>query len=381
MKITKENVKTILFIALCIILMFALLWHLDGLLQLIGKLFTVIKPVIIGFCMAFIFNIPMSFLEQKAFGFLLKPDKRGKTHARLARLISVLLTLILFLGAIALLLLVIIPQVVDTVSAILSSIPAFTERAIVFSQEFLARFDISSQNITEFLLGGKELLTTIGEFINQNLNSLLLSAKDIGTSVISGVVSVLLGLFIAIYFLFDKEKMFLQIKRLFSALLSQKTFSKLAHIVRLSGRSFTHFISGQFIEAIILGCLCFSGMLIFGFPYASVISVLIGTCALIPILGAWIGGAVSALLILISNPIKALWFIVFLLVLQQIEGNLIYPRVVGKQVGLPGVWVLLSIVIGTNILGAFGALLAVPVASVVYVLLSEFVAAREKKHD
>lgn len=378
MKITKDNIKAILFIALCIILMFAVLWHLDGLLQLVGKLFTVIEPIIIGFCMAFVFNIPMSFLEQKVFAFLLKPDKKGKTHEKLARLISVLLTLIIFIGTIALLLLVIIPQVIDTVTVIISSIPAFTERAITFTQELLSRFDISSHSVTEFLLDGKEFLTTAGEFIKQNLNSFLLSARDIGTSVVSGVISVFLGMFIAIYFLLDKEKMFVQIRRLFFALLSPTAYSNLAHIVALSGKSFTNFISGQFIEAIILGCLCFSGMLVFDFPYALVISVLVGVSALIPILGAWIGGGISALLILINSPVKALWFLVFFIVLQQLENNLIYPRVVGKQVGLPGVWVLLAIVIGTNIMGAFGAILAVPLASVIYVLLSEFVASREK---
>ena len=382
MKITKENVKAILFIALCIILMFAVIWHFEGLVALGANLLAVIEPILIGACIAFIINIPMSFIEKKLFSFLLKPNKKGLCHPRFARLFSLVLSLALFIGAIALLLLVIIPQVIETISVIIASIPSFTERAIKFSQEYLDRFNISAQRITEVLLDGKELLTTVSSFLKQNLSTFILSATNIGSSVLSGVISGFLGLFISIYFLFDKEKILLQIKRLFAAILSKKTFNRLAHIVEISNNSFIHFISGQVLEAIILGLLCFSGMLIFGFPYAPVISVLIGVLALVPILGAWLGGIISALLILISNPIKAFWFIVFFLILQQLEGNLIYPRVVGKQVGLPGVWVLLSIVIGSNILGAAGALIAVPIASVAYILLSELVIKRESmKND
>ena len=207
----------------------------------------------------------------------------------------------------------------------------------------------------------------------------LQSAKTIGGSVVSVVINVVLSIFIAFYFLLQKDLIINQCQRLAGAVLSQKVYNKTARILNLSNRAFANFISGQFIEAIILGVLCFIGMLIFRFPYPEVVAVLVGVSALIPILGAWLGGGISAVLILINNPIKALWFLVFLVVLQQLESNLIYPRVVGKQVGLPGVWVLLAVVIGTGVYGAFGALLAVPVASVAYTLLSDFVAYRNER--
>lgn len=381
MKISKENVKTILFIAFCITMLFALIWHFEGLVELLLKLFAVVRPVIVGFCIAFVFNIPMSFFERKLFGFMLRPNKKGKTHKTLARLFSVLLAILTFAAAVSLLFLFIIPQIVDTVSSIITRIPAFTQRAIEFTQNFLSRFNIDAKNVTQMLLGGEEALTEVGNFIKNNLSSVLLSATHFGTSVVSGVVTAFLGIFIATYFMFDKEKILGQIRRFFKSIISEKTFGYLAHVVEVSSKAFSNFISGQVLEALILATLCFIGMLIFGFPYPLVVSVLVGVTAIVPILGAWLGGGIAALLILIYDPVKALSFIVYFLILQQIEGNLIYPRVVGSQVGLPGVWVLLAIIIGSNVIGPVGALVAVPLASVIYVLLAEFVKKREQRNE
>ncbi len=379
MKISKENIKIILGMALCIILMFAIVWNLGTFLKFLGLVLTVLTPVIIGFCIAFILNIIMSFIEPKLFGFMLKPDKKGRTYKKIARLLSIIITLVVFVGAIALLMFFIIPQVIQTITAIVAGIPAFAERAIVFCQKYLDNFGITSDQITELVLDGRDFLTTVGNFLKNNMNSFIMSATSIGTSLVSGLTSTFLGIFVAIYFMFDKEQIISQISRLFRALLKPQIYKKSAHIIEVSSKSFSNFISGQCIEAVILGVLCFIGMIIFRIPYAPVISVLIGVCALIPILGAWIGTAISFLLILIADPVKAVWFVVYILVLQQVEGNLIYPRVVGKQVGLPGVWVILTIVVGTGVMGPFGALLAVPVASVAYALVLEYVLAFEKK--
>ena len=221
-------------------------------------------------------------------------------------------------------------------------------------------------------------MTKVGNFIKNNLNGFLKSASVIGGSVVSVVANIFLSLFIAIYLLTGKEMIINQCRRLAGALFSDKIYNRISRVMSLSNKAFANFISGQFIEAIILGVLCFLGMLIFRFPYPAVVGVLVGVSALIPILGAWIGGGLSAILILINNPIKALWFLVFLIVLQQLEGNFIYPRVVGRQVGLPGVWVLMAVIIGNGVYGALGALMAVPIASVVYTLLSDFTAYRSE---
>lgn len=381
MKISKENVKTILFIALCIILMCVVVMRFDVVLGFVSVALSVVKPIIIGFCIAFVLNLLMSFIERKIFGFMLKPNKKGKTYKGFARLFSVLLTFVIFCGAIALLLFFIMPQVIETITAIISSIPAFTEKAIVFSKDYLERFNITSEQIREFLLNSQNLITTVGNFLKDNINTFLQSVTTFGTSLVSGIVSTLLGIFVAIYFLFDKEKLLIQMKRLFKAVLKPHVFEKVVHITHVSSKSFSNFISGQLMESLILGVLCFFGMLIFKIPYAPVVSVTIGVCALIPILGAWIGTAISFVLILIVNPVKALWFVVFIIVLQQIEGNLIYPRVVGKQVGLPGVWVLIAVVVGSGLMGAIGTLLAVPATSVVYTLVGEYVRKKENSDE
>lgn len=375
MKLSNDLTKKILFISFCIIVMIAVALNIANVFGLLSAALKILTPVIGGFCAAFILNIVMKFFEDRVFCFL----KKYKKCSKLIRPVSLALAFIVFLGAITVVLLVIIPQVSETAQSIVQGFPAFTDRALDFTENMLERFDITRDRISEILLGGEELITKIGNFVKENMNGFLESARTIGGSVVSVVVNVVLSLFIAFYFLLQKDLIISQCQRLAGAVMSQRAYNKTARILNLSNRAFANFISGQFIDAIILGLLCFIGMLIFRFPYPEVVSVLVGVCALIPILGAWIGGGVSAVLILINNPIKAFWFLVFLIVLQQLESNLIYPRIVGKQVGLPGVWVLLAVVIGTGVYGAFGALLAVPVASVVYTLLSDFVAYRNER--
>ena len=372
MKISKELTKKILFISFCIIVMLTVALNIGSVFKLVCSVFSMLTPIIGGFCAAFILNIVMKMFEQKVFAFL----SRRKNGKKLIRPLSLIATLLVFLGAITIILLVIIPQVSETAQSIIAGFPAFTVRAGEFIENTLERFDITHERISDILLGGEELMTKISSFIQGNMNGFLQSAKVIGGSVISTVANVFLGLFITIYLLMEKDMIISQCSRLSHAVLSERAYNRIYRVLSLSNKAFSSFISGQFIEAIILGVLCFIGMLIFHFPYAEVVAVLVGVSALIPILGAWIGGGLSAVLILINSPIKALWFLVFLVILQQLENNLIYPRVVGKKVGLPGVWVLISVVIGNKLLGAIGALIAVPVASVLYTLLSDFTAYR-----
>ncbi|MBQ8605752.1 MAG: AI-2E family transporter [Clostridia bacterium] len=377
MKFTKENIKSIIFIAFCIILIMTCFMRMEALIAILGFIFGILTPVIVGFCIAFILNIPVMFFEKRLFFFLLRTNKKGVSHPRFARLFSVILTLVLFAGAVSLLLFFIIPQIADTITIIISGIPAFTERAIKFSQKYLNEYGVTPKMISDLLLGGKNILTTIGDFFKSNIGSVL----NFGSSVLSGVVNAVLGIFIATYFMFDKEKVLFQLKRFFRAALKPTHYSYYSHVVSVSSRSFSNFISGQVLEAFILGTLCFFGMLIFRMPYALVVSAIISISALVPILGAWVGAVVGFSLILINDPVKALWFVLFIVILQQLEGNLIYPRVVGKQVGLPGVWVLLAIVIGTGFMGVIGALVAVPLASVAYTLVAEFVVKKEQKES
>jgi len=374
----KDNTKRILLISAAIILMLTVAFNLTVVWMALKSLFAIFTPILIGFCIAFVLNLIMRLFERYVFKGLSTEKKPRPTLVRILSLVSTIITAII---AIALILLVIIPQVIKTANSIVAGFPSFASRATVFVRELLERFDVKPERITELILGGEAFFDNIADFAKTNLNGVVKSVVSIGGSVVSVTSDIFFGLFIAIYFLADKDRIVGQCKRLVRALLKPDNYVKVAHIGRVAGKSFSNFLSGQFLEAIILGSLCFIGMLIFRFPYAPVISVLVGVTALIPIVGAWAGGGISAILILTRSPMQALWFLLFFIVLQQIEGNFIYPKVVGKQVGLPGVWVLIAVVVGTGLFGAGGALLSVPLAAVAYALTSEFVVTREKKRQ
>ncbi len=376
--INKETTKKILFIAAVIILMLTAAFNISALWTGLLAVYSVLEPLIIGFCLAFILNLLVNLFEKRIF-FKLSTQKHSR-HT-LIRLLSIISTLIVFVVAVALILLVIIPQVSKSVSSIVTSLPAFADRVIVWMRDTLENFGFTAERITNIVLGGEAFMDKITAFVQTNLNGVFKSVVSVGGAAVGVTSDIFFGLFIAIYFLFDKDRVSSQCKRLLKALSKQKVYDKMTHIGTIAYKSFSGFIGGQLIEAVILALLCLIGMLIFRFPYAPVVAVLIGVTALIPIVGAWLGGALSALLILTTNPAKALWFLLFFIILQQLEGNFIYPRVVGKQIGLPGVWVLLAVVLGTGFFGAAGALISVPLASVLYTLTTEFVVKKENKDD
>ncbi len=375
---TKENIKKILLICAAVIVMLTLALNISLLWVGVLTLYSVFEPVIIGFCLAFILNLLVNLFEKRVFSKLSNEKARRRT---LIRILSIICTLIVFILAVALILLVIIPQVTKTVSSIVASLPQFADRAMVWIRDTLERFGVTTERITNIVLGGEAVMDKITAFAQNNLNGVLKSVVSFGGAAFGVTSDIFFGLFIAIYFLFDKDRISMQCKRLLRAVFKKKAYGCLSHVGSIAYKSFSNFIGGQLIEAVILALLCLIGMLIFRFPYAPVVSVLIGVTALIPIVGAWVGGALSALLILTNDPPKALWFLLFFIILQQLEGNFIYPRVVGKQIGLPGVWVLLAVVIGSGISGAVGALIAVPLSSVLYTLATEYVIKTEKTND
>lgn len=375
---TKENIKKILLIAAAIIVMFTVALNIGAVWTGISSLYSIFEPVLIGFCLAFILNLLVVLFEKHVF---FKLSTQKKNRHTLIRVLSIISTLIVFVLSVALILLVIIPQVTKTVSSIAASLPQFADRAMVWVRDTLLRFGVTTERITNIVLGGEAFMDKITAFAQTNLNAVLKSLVSIGGTAVSVTSDIFFGLFIAIYFLADKDRVVRQCKRLLRAVFKEKIYAHMSHVGTIAYKSFSNFIGGQLIEAVILGVLCFIGMLIFGFPYAPVVSVLIGVTALIPIVGAWVGGGVSAILILTNNPIKALWFLLFFIILQQLEGNFIYPKVVGKQIGLPGVWVLLAVVVGTGVFGAAGALISVPLTSILYTLATEYVVKTEKTYD
>lgn len=227
--------------------------------------------------------------------------------------------------------------------------------------------------LPELSLSADQVKDTITGFLQEKGDSVVNTTLNITTSILSALVNFLLALVFSLYLLAQKETLIAQAKRLLRRILPQKAADRLMRLLSLTNNAFSSFVTGQVTEAFILGTLCCIGMLILRLPYALPVSVIIAALSLIPIFGAWIGAATGAFLIVFQSPIKALTFLIFLLILQQVEGNLIYPKVVGKSVGLPGLWVLAAVTIGGGAFGVLGMLLGVPVCSVVYVLVQDYI--------
>jgi predicted PurR-regulated permease PerM len=343
------------------------LWNYEKVFDGIAFFWHVISPFLIGGFIAFIVNIPMTFLEEKLFG--KAKGKEKKWALKLARPISLLLTLVCVIGVIALVLLVVIPELGRTIlnlgKTFQEVIPDIQDWAIgvfheneeiaVWISELEFDWDIMLQKIIGFLQSG----------VGSVFDSTFAAAK----SIISGVTNFFIGFVFSCYILLQKEKLGEQVKKLMQAFMPEDWRNILLALGTVINKSFTNFFTGQCLEAIILGVMFLVVMAIFRLPYALLISVLIAFTAFIPLFGSFVGCAIGALLIFIISPVKALIFIVLFLVLQQIEGNFIYPHVVGNSVGLPSIWVLVAVTFGANLMGVVGMLIFIPMMSVVYTML------------
>ncbi len=370
MELSKKNIKKILGIITFGIVLFTLSQNLSSVGTFFKSALAVFASLIIGFCLAFILNIPMNALENSIFKGL-KKSKR-KLSNKLCRPLSLLTTILLTIGFIVLLLFIIIPQLYDSVALIISKIPAYYESLVAWIDGIVLRFGLDIS--TEILHNPKfdiNTITTMADklFTFDGAGDILSTTVGFTSTVISGVVNVAIGFIIAIYILAEKDKIGNFTNRVLKKLLPEKAYDKTHEICSVASSSFTNFISGQFVDAFILAVLCFIGMSIFRFPNAAVISVVIGFTALIPVVGPFVGEFIGCFIILMESPLKALFFLIFVLILQAIDNNFIYPKVVGKSVGLPGILVLLAVIIGGNIGGILGILLGVPIASAVYALV------------
>lgn len=368
MELNKKNCIR-LGILICIgILFFCGLQNLGKIGDFFLKLISVVFPILLGFIFAFILNLPMKRLERYFFA---KTPK--KWIQKLRRPACIFLSFIFILAVLSFIVLLVLPELINTFGVLGTTIPPFVEQVkelLLLYADKIPQIEtwINSLNINWSSLGEKVFgIATNGAF------GILDSTVSIVTSIFGGIVNLAIALIFSIFVLMNKEKLAEQCKKLMAVYLPEKWTTYLLKVSALSSKIFANFITGQCTEAVILGILCTLGMSLFRFPYAPMIGTLIGFTALIPVAGAYIGAIVGAFLILMVSPIKALTFLIFLIVLQQIEGNIIYPRVVGSSVGLPGMWVLAAVTIGGSLSGIIGMLFAVPVASIVYSLLREHV--------
>lgn len=332
--------------------------------RFLSRLLEASETLTIGAIIAFLVNILMSKLERII---MPKAQKRAAQTAR--RVICMLLAFILLLGIVALILWLILPQLISCIEILIAEVPPFFSSVIKWLQTTeLLPDDIMAELAS---IDWKSNLTKIFDVLTAGLGSIFDIVITTVTSVFSGIVTALVSIIFSVYILLGKEQIRSQIIRFEKCYLKLSKLKKFNHIVNTVKESFESFIVGQCKEAVILGVLCTVGMWIFRFPYATMIGALIGFTALIPVAGAYIGGAVGAIMIMTESPFKAILFVIFLVVLQQLEGNLIYPKVVGESIGLPGIWVLAAVTIGGGVMGIMGMLVGVPIVAAAYKLIGE----------
>ncbi len=363
----RKITRWIIGVVTACILIYLAIRHLDMIAVGIKWFINVTFPILLGMVMALILNVPMRPIERHLH------IKKEKAKRPLAIVLSLVLVLGIFIGIAFL----VIPEIVDTIHLVAQIVMSGIDQAASWEQTV----DFSQLPVGEYLqqidIDWVQIKSNLEQWTLSQRNVLLQQAAGAVSSIASGFMNFFIGLVFSIYVLANKEKLKSQTLRLIQVWLPRKFGSVLVHIVSVCNRSFRNFIAGQAAEAVILGMLCMIGMLILRLPYAPMISALVGVTALIPIVGAFIGTIVGAFLILTVSPFKAFIFIVFLLILQQLEGNLIYPRVMGARINLPAIWVFAAVTIGGNLAGPVGMLLGVPAASAAYELLKEATTKRE----
>ena len=360
MELNKENIKKILGIITFAIVLFFLLENIVVVKEVAQTLIKVMSPFLIGLALAFILNIPMSFFERKLF-----KNKKNK----LKRPCSLILSIIIVVLIISFIIKLVIPQLFSIIVMFISNVPKLANEIKDWALDLTAQYPDLSNQISNININWDSMINDMITFGTNLSKNLVTSSVSFIISLIGGVFDAIVSVVFSIYILNGKETLSEQVKKVLKAFLPEEKVKNILRISMLSKNTFQNFFTGQCTEAVIIGVLCFVGMIAFRLPYAATISILIGVTALIPIIGAFIGAIIGAILILSLSPIKAAIFVVFIVVLQQIESNAIYPKVVGDSVGLPGMWVLLAVIVGGGLGGMLGLLIGLPTASILYALL------------
>lgn len=375
MEMTPENrnkiTKWIIGIAAACIVIFLVLQNMGAVVNIFSKCVGLVMPLILGFVFALILNVPMSFFESH-----LWPQRKKKSLQKLRKPIAFIISLVLIIGIIAGVIWLVIPEMVAAVKLIVQVAIEFIDKMRGMDSSELASIPFGNMLLN---FDWDKLLNTMQTWLQTQSGAIVNSLFGTISSFIGGIFDFFIAFVFAIYILFGKKKLKEQTARIIRAWLPKNFAEWFIHAASVLGQNFRNFVTGQTLEAVILGTLCIIGMAILRIPYAPMVGVLIGVTALVPVVGAFIGGAVGAFVILTVEPFKAVVFLIFLVVLQQLEGNLIYPRVMGSRVNLPGMWILAAVTVGGGIAGPVGMLISVPIASTAYVLIREATENRERK--
>lgn len=382
MKLDKENTRKIIFIVVVAVFLYWGLQNLSVIGNAISTVLNILSPFILGTCIAFVLNVIVNLIENKG-------EKSGKTSKRkkksslikIKRPLSIVLSILILFAIIFFVIFLVIPSLIDTIDSIKTYIPGIATNTQNWIYEMLNNYPEINDMITNINIDWNNIDEETMNLLQNWVTTILSSSVGILVSIFSGLTNFVIGLIFAVYILLQKEKLGAQFKKIIKAYLPEKMEQNILKLCTTANNAFTKFITGQVTEAFILGVLCFMGMIIFGMPYALTISVLIGVTALIPIFGAFIGAGIGFLLIAVQNPALAIGFVIYIIVLQQIEGNIIYPKVVGNSVGLPGIWVMVAVTLGGALWGIMGIVVSVPVASIIYALLRENVNNRLEEQE
>lgn len=379
MDFNQWSTKKILSLVVIVVLLIFALLHLMDIIDWVKMVLGILTPFIIGASIAFVINVPMRFFEEKAFRHIKNPKFK-----KVERPVSIILSFLIVLVTVSAVVSIVIPQVVNAIVLFANNIPHYVTVISNWLEDILEKNQWLKDLLPddyEAKFQNQEWQKNLKEFLNQDRITAFFTTvgTTIGatfgfvTSVFGQVANIVIGFFFAIYILANKELLHVQSRMGIYAFFGKKQAIRIVHVGQVAYQKFYSFITGQMTEAVILGVLCFIGMTILGMPYTTMVSVLIGFANLIPIVGALLAGLVSSLLIMSVDPMKGLIFLIFLVILQQFEGNIIYPRVVGGSVGLPAIWTLVAITLGGTLMGLVGMLTFVPLGATIYTLISELV--------
>ncbi|MBC3798342.1 AI-2E family transporter [Acetobacterium tundrae] len=359
-EMTFRNYLFLISFAICL---FVALLNINYLVGYLGIFMNIITPVLIGLGIAFVLNIPMSFIEIHFLTFMGKfKNKKNKDLSKTKRIIAITITFVMVLGIIAAIITFIVPQVSESVNTLIDKLPGYIDSFNTLVDQGLAFFGLPATLWNDLTIQWDELWGQFGGMVINSVPEIF----NVTKSVTTGIVNIIMGIVISIYLLADKEKLLALKDKLIYAYIRKDRADFIQDVSITANQVFHGFIAGQLTEAFILGTLCTIGLAILQIPYALLIGVLVGMTSVIPVFGAFLGAVPSGFILLVVNPFYCLIFVIYIVVLQQIETNLIYPRVVGSSVGLSGLWVLIGMIIGGSLFGILGTILGIPTFAVIY---------------
>ena len=377
MELNRDNMKKMMGLIAFAVLLFLGVQHLEPVLAFLGEIVSIFYPFLIGAAMAFVLSVPMNFVEKWLFGRI--RDHKNRKVQKLARPLSLICSILIVVAVLMIVVLVVAPELGKTFLSVGKEIEKKLPVLQSWLEEVFRKDSVIVKWVNSIDFQPQKMLDSAISMLKNGANGFLSSTISVTMGIVNTAVNLGIGFIFACYILLQKEKLGVQVKKAMHAILPKRAVDYCLHVCSLAHDIFASFIAGQCIEAVILGSMFFVSMTIFRFPYALLVGVLIAFTALIPVFGGFIGCWVGFFLILVVNPMQALAFLALFLVLQQIEGNFIYPHVVGNSVGLPAIWVLVAVTVGGSLMGIVGMLVFIPLVSVLYALFREWVYGRLEK--